>query len=267
MNPRDRWDERLAIRCIGSELGVEVVVHDDGSEQSMYDLIIVYPDRPPGAVEVTAAADPDAIALGRLVYDAERWIVPDIVGGWAASVRPTARWRDIQARLPALLRAMEGQGVLRAEPEIWWQPGPYDEELEALGILHLMQSGTDFPGSVYLIIEQGLERTAGAVPTSGRPLIEWLAEWFDRADKTDNLRKLDAAGAEERHLFLILPSFAEAPFAVTDLLSRDGAPLPEDSPQLPREVSHVWVVSTWSSGSGVRWSPDGGWSRFDKPGD
>jgi hypothetical protein len=153
---------------------------------------------------------------------------------------------------------MESQAVTRAGPEIWWQPGPFDRAVEALGVMHVIQSGTDFPGSVYLMIDQGLERTGGAEPTDGSPLLEWLAEWFGRPDKADNLRKLEGSGADERHLFLILPSFAEAPFAVIDLLSRDGAPQPEDPPDLPREVTHVWLVSTSRNGSGMRWSPGGG---------
>jgi hypothetical protein len=264
VSPADRWEERLAVRCIAAELGVEVDVHDDGSEPSMHDLNILYPDRPPGAVEVTAAADPDSIALGTFVYDGERWIVPNIAGGWMASLQPTAKWKAVQAQLPVLLQTMEGQSVTRADPEVWWRPGPYDDALRALGILHLMQSGTDFPGSVYLMIDPGSERTAGMVPTDGRPLLEWLAEWFARPDKIDNLKKLEASGADERHLFLIVPSFAEAPFAVTDLLSRDGAPLPDSAPALPTEITHVWVVSTWSSGDGMRWAPGAGWSRFVK---
>jgi hypothetical protein len=51
---------------------------------------------------------------------------------------------------------------------------------------------------------------------------------------------------------------------VTDLLSRDAAPLPDDYPALSDEITHVWLISTWNSGSGMRWSPEGGWSRFDK---
>jgi hypothetical protein len=79
-----------------------------------------------------------------------------------------------------------------------------------------------------------------------------------------NLEKLARSGADERHLFLILPGFAEARFAVIDLLMRDGAPLPDTDPELPPEVTHVWTVSTWRDGSGMRWSPDEGWLRFDK---
>lgn len=264
MKPADRWEERLAVRCIAAELGVEVDVHDDGSAPSMYDLNIMYRDRAPGAVEVTAAGDPESIALGKLVYNGERWIVPEIAGGWAAVLQPSARMKDLRAELPALLRTLESQGIPSAEPEVWWEPGPYDEALRALGVLHLFQGGTDFPGSIYLSIEQGRERTAGFVPADGRPLLGWLADWLVRPDKADNLAKLAASAAEERHLFLILPSFAEAPFAVTDLLMRDGAPLPDDDPDLPPQVTHVWVVSTWVSGSGMRWAPESGWAQFDK---
>jgi len=259
-----RWDEKLAARCIKAELGVDVEVHDDGSAPSMYDLNILFPDRAPGAVEVTAAADQESIQLGKLVYDGERWVIPDIAGGWAAVLHPTARMKDLKAQLPALLQTLESRGIHWAQPEVWWEPGPYDDALRALGILHLFQSGTDYPGSVYLNIEQGLERTAGVVSADGRPLLEWLADWLARPDKADNLAKLGASGAEERHLFLVMPVFVEAPFAVADLLMRDGAPLPDDDPNLPPEVTHVWVVSTWDSGAGMRWAPNAGWSRFDK---
>jgi len=145
-----------------------------------------------------------------------------------AALRPTARMKSLRADLPPLLQTLEGRGIREARPEVWWEPGPYDETLRALGILHLFQSGTDYAGSVYFTIEQGLERTGGAVPTDGRPLVEWLATWLARPDKADNLAKLAASGAEERHLFLIVPVFAEAPFAVADLLMRDGgrSPMP-----------------------------------------
>jgi hypothetical protein len=58
-----RWDEKLAVACIATALGVEVDVHDDGSVPSMFDLNIWYPNRAPGAVEVTAAADQRSLLL------------------------------------------------------------------------------------------------------------------------------------------------------------------------------------------------------------
>lgn len=82
MRPQEDW----AARCIGHELRVNVVEHDDNSSPGMFDLSIAYPNRPHGAVEVTAAADEESIELGRLAYDGKRWIVEGIVGGWMAGL-------------------------------------------------------------------------------------------------------------------------------------------------------------------------------------
>ncbi len=261
---RERGEEAWAIRCISESLGVEVTVHDDGSTQGMHDLNILYQDRPPGAVEVTAAADQVMIETWILATRGGRWIVEGIAGGWAVSHEKDANVKRLRAELPDFLRELEAQGVRAVDPETWWEPGPHDERAKALGIRHLFQGGTSFPGSVYLLPQPEAERTGGAVPTDGAPLLDWLAEWLARPDQVHNLEKLARSGADERHLFLILPGFAEARFAVTDLLMRDGAALPDADPELPPEVTHVWAVSTWTSGSGMRWTPGEGWQRFDK---
>lgn len=87
---------------------------------------------------------------------------------------------------------------------------------------------------------------------------------FDRRlaaspSRSGNLTKLARAASDERHLFVIVPGLAgTAPFEVNDLLIRPGAPLPTATPSLAGEVTHVWVMSTWSEGRGFRWSPDAG---------
>lgn len=78
------------------------------------------------------------------------------------------------------------------------------------------------------------------------------------------LKKLALSGRCERHAFVILPGFSLAPFGVTDMLWRDEG-VPTVAPSLPEEVTHVWLVATWDIGSGLRWSPGGGWQRFAKP--
>jgi len=72
------------------------------------------------------------------------------------------------------------------------------------------------------------------------------------------------SGADERHLFVILPGFSDPPFAVADLLMRDDPPLPSIAPVLPPEVTHVWAMSTWDTKSGMRWAAKSGWQYFDK---
>lgn len=63
---------------------------------------------------------------------------------------------------------------------------------------------------------------------------------------------------------MILAGFAEADFAVTDVLMRDGAPLQVEPPDLPVEIPRVWALSTWSSGRGMRWSTETSWCAFTK---
>ena len=105
---------------------------------------------------------------------------------------------------------------------------------------------------------------AGFVARTGDVLAEWVSEWVVRPDQADNLQKLRESGLAERHLFVVMPGFTTAPFSVVDLLTRDNAPLPTVPPKLPAEVTHLWILSLWNVGDGFRWSPDGGWSRFDK---
>jgi hypothetical protein len=69
---------------ISQTLAVPVEQHDDGSEPRMYDLRIVYPERPAGVVEVTAAADRETTEFWNLVTgNVEGGGTPgSSVGGW-----------------------------------------------------------------------------------------------------------------------------------------------------------------------------------------
>lgn len=40
--------------------------------------------------------------------------------------------------------------------------------------------------------------------------------------------------------------------------------VPATSPDLPDEVTHIWLMTFWTKGSGLRWSPGGGWERFKR---
>jgi hypothetical protein len=104
----------------------------------------------------------------------------------------------------------------------------------------------------------------GYPPPTGNPLAEWLSEWLAEPKRADNVRKLVSTDVDERHIFVIVTSFPSVPFAVNDLLTAPEAPLPIIPPDLPAGITHVWTMSTWDSGDGFRWSPDGGWARFNK---
>lgn len=242
----------------------EVSRHDDGLLPGMFDLEINYPDGRRGAVEVTAAADAPAIELWNLVNGVdERWIDPHLVGGWFAVLTPSARAKRIKSELPRLLRELEAMGV-REVRSSHRRVGPFEDSVADLGIEQLIQGGTDFPGSIYLTVEQDAERTGGWVPTSGDPLAEWLSQWLSHSNQEQNLSNLRMSHADEFHLFVLLPGFADAPFPVVDLLARDGAPVPAVDPVAPSPLTDIWCMSTWTSGAGMHWSTGNGWQLFEK---
>lgn len=246
-------------------LGVPVVQHDDGSRPRMHDLSIVYDGRSAAAVEVTAAADAASIELWNIMNSGGRWQVPIIEGGWFVSLDPlVARARRLERELPELLGQLEKIKVRELRPRRRHTAGQFDALATELGIVSASQSGTDFPGVIYITLDLPIERSGGFVADNGDALVTWIGDYLDEPGTQDVRDKLRASGAEERHALIYLPGFTTAPFSASDVLMRNGAPLPTIPPRLPKEVTHVWSVSTWASGDGFRWSPDGGWSRFGK---
>jgi hypothetical protein len=261
LRPEEEW----AAQMIAAALGAEVEQHDDGSRDAMHDLDIVYDDGARAAVEVTAAADGESIELWNLMNGGGRWVEADLTGGWMVSLVPGARANRLRKELPALLRLLEESAVEEARVGTSRITSYAAAMAASLGIAHLQRSNTEFPGSIYITLDLPMERTGGFVADTGDALAPWVSHFLESEARRDVRHKLWSSGADERHAFLLLPGFAEADFGVTDLLMRDRAPLPEIPPALPREVTHVWVVSTWSSGSGMRWAPGDRWSHFDKP--
>ena len=248
---------------IQQALEVPVVQHDDGSAPRMYDLAILHDGGPPAAVEVVAAADPGSIELWNLLNSDGRWLAEGIEGGWMVVLDPViARARRIERELPELLTQLEKLDIREVRPHR--RRGVLDDVASDLGIVSACQGGTDFPGSIYITVQLAAERSGGWVADTGDALASWLGHFLNEAEQEDVRGKLASSDAPERHAFVYLPGFTTAPFSASDLLMRDRAPLPVEDPRLPDEVTHVWAVSTWSSGDGFRWSPEEGWARFAK---
>ena len=262
-----RSEEEAARHILGELLGVSVVQHDDGSADGMHDLSLRYSDRPPGAVEVTLAADSECIELWKVLSrPSARWEFPELAGGWVVSTNPSARAKELRKELPDLLRQLEAAGVTQVEPEAY-PPDPWADRLEQLGITSLWQSReTSYPGSVYPLIDEPRDRTGGFVPLSGNGLATWLSDFLSSPGLADVRRKLMGSGAAERHAFIVVPMYTPANFDVRDLLMRDGAPRPDVPPSLPPEITDVWVMSTRSTGPVFHWSNEAGWTHFSKPG-
>lgn len=258
-----RPEEVWAAAMVSAALCAEVRHHDDGSSDSQYDLDIIRPGFPVAAAEVVAAADSASIELWKLMNGGDgRWLIRNLRGGWMVTVMATARYRRLRAELPALLAKLEEAG-LTALPGAAGGAG-LDRVARDLQVASAWQGDTSFPGSVYLSIELPSERSGGIVSESGDPLSKWLGEFLREPGQADVLSKLRRSGADQRHAFVLLPGFSTAPFPVTDILMRSDAALPSRAPDLPAEITHLWAVSTWNSGDGMRWAPEVGWRRFSR---
>lgn len=163
-------------------------------------------------------------------------------------ILPSAKAKRIKSHLPSFLKELEMQGVRTVRPR-FRASSDFEKRATDLGISHLIQSETtSFPGSIYLTIDLSSEKSGGMVPEKGDALAEWIGDWLSRPEQQHNVVKLRSADVDERHVFVIVPSFADAPFQVVDLLSREEAPLPTVPPALPDAITHLWCVSTAASG-------------------
>lgn len=236
-------DEAWVRDCLREALpGCAVDQHDDNSEACMYDLTITIPGGAIGAVEVTAAADRQQLELWKLVGGrGKRWIEPGLAGGWIVRILPSTRAKNLSRQLPDLLRELKRADL----GDIPGDKTSMDQSSALAGQLSIVQAfqvTTDYPGSIYVTPPEHLAQMGGYSPVTGDPLAQWLSEWIPDPSRADNLRKLARSGASERHLFVLVPGFNPAPFAVNDLLIAPGAPLPTIPPALPAEITHVWTI-------------------------
>jgi hypothetical protein len=258
--PSLRVDEEWARQIMEAELRLPVAQHDDGSKPGMHDLDVFDGVGRRAAVEVTAAVDPESTELWNIVNGRGRWVEPDLAGGWLVMVKPNAR--QLTRELPPFLRSLEHAGIRKfggraAEPTAIVSPP---------GIVKATQSGTDFPGSIYVLPDLPSDLVAGFMAETGDSLAAWIGDFLRDDARTDLRQKLARSGVAERHAFVVVSGLSGLSFAITGLLDSNDAPDPIAAPDLPPEVTDVWVASIWASGVGFRWSSATRcWVRFAKP--
>lgn len=252
---------------LAAHLGTDVYVHDDGSQDGMFDLVLRSTEGPYGAVEITAAADPESIQAWKLVNgDGGPWIAHKIAGGWLVTIDPTSRIKRLLKELPPALGRLEDTGVRE-----WWAhirnrhvDSEVSRKLSELKVMGAVQGGTSCAGSIYVTLELANERSAGVVPPSSDEVSIWVADFLKEPHQADVLRKLERSRMPERHAFVLVPGFTSARWPVPYFMLEDQPLLPEEAPPLPSQVTHVWLASSWRTTCGLRWAPDTGWEHFEK---
>jgi len=240
--------EEWARQIIQKELDCPVVVHDDGSQPSMYDLRIGSAAAPDVAIECVGAVD----AVGTETWNVGPGRGPlqlTVKGDWVITISRDARIGTLQQRIEPILRDLEERDVLRVSVGHLYKR--HDSrlllELESLGIQHASCFRMPGTGRVHWTMEGGV----GFVDSEGSALPGWIEEFLRDPEREDVLFKLRQTSAQERWVFVPV-ALGGAPFSVESYLTGKFEYLPEAGPNLPSPVTGVWVASMVGSHA-VRW--------------
>ena len=247
--------ERWAQQIIEKELDCPVVVHDDGSQPSMYDLRIGAVEVPDVAIECVGAVDPVRTETWK-VGPGKGHLRLRVKGDWIIGIAREAHIGTIQQQVESILRDLEERDVRHVSVARLFKSHNYQllHELKSLGIGHAHCS---MPGSGRVFMT--IEGPGGWVDSAGSALPQWIEEFLCDPEREDVLFKLRHTGAQERWVFVPVAS-GGAPWSVESYLTGEFECLPATGPNLPSPVTGIWVAST-SGTHGVRW--DGaGWRLF-----
>jgi hypothetical protein len=226
---------------VRAHLQVPVVQHDDQSVAGMYDLKIEYPDGRVGAVEVTAAEDQD-LAARQGALTGRRALLQDdrLAHGWLVVLCDTAQVNAARERLPRLLMRLEAVGLQEASV---FSAGGLDEDDEHAWLPEQLarsqvQTAKTTGGPAGTVILTGPMRV-GFLSQDPDDVVTFVEEFV--ASRPSDVAKLGRAGTAERHLFIWGGVFSTG-WVPLRALELDVPQLPLRAPQLPEELTHVWVA-------------------------
>lgn len=249
---KEKPDEVQARRIVAATVGWAVRLHDVGG-QSQYDYTIDYPAGP-HALEVVRNTD---LAATKNVAAFDQYSEPVLTDqlrwSWRATLPQgsSPRMKGLIEKLVPIAAALETAGLDSSQQMLW--SAPEHVALRQLGVLWLtaLRRG---PGQVALLLSAG--DSAGVRPEE--PVEE--VEAFLHANKARDVRdKLHRSGLARRHAFVWVD--LRSPLRARRALEEQD--LPQRAPQLPHEVSDVWIV--FSESAGWYWSAGGGWRPVNPP--
>jgi hypothetical protein len=256
--------EEAARRVVEQVLGTRVVLYDRNIGRSVPDLRVEYTDRPHGYVEVVADESQDWRSLHAALDRGNRVVeVPGLAYHWWIWPRPDAHVKTLTAGLPGLLRQLDRAGetfghTVGVELDERIARSPFRDTITQLGI-HRLVAGKAASGDA--VARFVLPGTEGPVDIDLDRVSSWCAEFLRAPERADVRTKLMDTGADERHAFIVVTISTEWP--VWHALSEQIYPqLPSTSPDLPDEVTHVWLFSELRQRC-IAWLPEhGGWIDY-----
>lgn len=248
--------EQWAQQIIEKEINRSVIVHDDGSQPSMYDLRIGSAEAPEVAIECVSAVD----AVGTETWNIGPGKGPlhlTVKGDWLISIARNARIRTLRQRIEPVLRDLEVRNELRVSFGHLSRRHDYGllDELESLGIQYAACIRMPGAGRVHWT----MEGSGGAIDSTGSALPQWIEDFLRDREREDVLFKLHRTETQERWVFVPV-RLGGAPWSVESYLTGELECLPATGPTLPSPVTGIWVTSTFGK-HGLRWDSTG-WRLF-----
>ncbi len=240
--------EEWARQVVAAALRESVVIHDDGSAPSMYDLQIGPDGDVRYAIEVVGAVDQAATAMWN-TGPARGPLQLPVSGDWYITLRSEASIKALKEDLTELLLPLEAAGIVEASAA-----DPYGRQdpalsaaLDRLSIDHatcLSPSGT---GRIHM----GSMPIVSPVDNTGSQVSAWVGEFLREPTKADVLSKLRNSKAPRMEAFIAV-ELQGAPDAVTLYLTGTIEVAPTTSPDLPGGITGVWVCHTGAR-QGLYW--------------
>lgn len=143
---------------------------------------------------------------------------------------------------------------------------PLELRVTELGVIRAWRAPEAEPGRVFVMIQLPKEQSGGWVAPSTDAVASWIGPFLHDAKCERVRQKLARSNLSERHAFVVVFGFSDVEFSVTEPLTRDDPPLPQEEPSVPDEITDVWIASTWNAGVVFRWSAETGWAMSPKSG-
>lgn len=210
--------ESWAQKIVQDELQQSVVVHDDNSQPSMYDLRIGPADSPAIAIECVGAVDSVRTETWNL-GPGRGPLTLALRRDWTVLLKPNAKIKGLAPRLEAILQACEREDVPSAVHVDWRLRCSNPKLFAALdsnGVTFISWFRVAGAGKVHLT----MEGIGGAVDSEGLAIPEWMIAFLSDPKRADVISKLARSGAPHCHAFVIV-DYAGAPWSVQSYLDGD----------------------------------------------
>lgn len=250
-----RPNEEFARIIIQKVIGKPVRHFDDGSADSMFDLI-VGDEFPKIAIECVRATDPNMRAIGSAVKRGIPISPFNLTRSWSVRFNRSLDIKQTRRLLPATLQRLESLGI--HDTTALGFSSVVDHlisQLEELGIERA--HAFDRVGEPEIVLLP--DGIGGFVDETGGKVPEWISDFLRHDSKQDVLFKLEKAlSIDSREVFIECDMYG-APWHVVDYLTGSMTRAPQNTPDLPEPITGVWLGYGFR---GIRW--DGHeWAIFD----